>query len=99
MKKTFTILALSLCSFAAVANIYPFPNVWNNGRTVSFDVWNSSERDIRCSGPIFLTLEENKRETINVFEYVRARGSAYRTFYPNTFGARILQVSHSVWCY
>lgn len=99
MKKTIIALALFVVSFAAVANINTFPHVWNNGSSVSFDVWNSSDRDIRCSGPIYLELEDNKRDTVQVYEFVWARRSVYRTYYPNTIGAKILSVSHAVWCF
>lgn len=99
MKKTIAALGLLVLSFAAVANINTIPHVWNNGRTVTFDVWNSSDRDIRCSGPVYLELSDNRRDTIHVYEWVRARGSAYRTYYPNTIGATIERVSHGVWCF
>lgn len=96
MKKFF---AVSLFAFAAVAQASVFPHVWNNGRTVTLDAWNHSDRQVRCSGPIYLELSDNRRDTIHVFEYLWPRQSLYRTYYPNTVGATIERVSHSVWCW
>lgn len=95
MKKFFA-LALLVFTTTAFAGI---PHVWNNGSTVTFDYWNSSDRDERCSGPIYLELEDGSRDTIHVYEYVWRRGSVYRTYFPNTVGQRIERVSHAVWCW
>ncbi len=95
MKKFFA-LVLLMSSVSAFAGI---PHVWNNGNTVSFDYWNSSDRDERCSGPIYLTMEDGSRETIQVYEFVWRRGSVYRTYFPNMSGQRIANVSHAVWCW
>lgn len=97
MKKTFVIIALFLVSFAAVANSV-FPHVWNNGRNVTLDAWNTSDRQVRCSGPIYMTMEDNSQDTIFVHEYLWPRQSLYRTYYPNSIGKQIRSVSHGVWC-
>jgi hypothetical protein len=100
MKKIFITLVLFLLSFAAVANSV-FPQVWNNGRSVSLNAWNTTEQQVRCSGAIYLDMSDNSRDTISVFEYIWPRGSLYRTYYPrfSTPDVRIQSVSHSVWCW
>lgn len=95
MKKFFA-LAVLVATTSAFAG---FPQVWNNGSTVTFDYWNSSDRDERCNGPIYLTMDDNSTDTIQVFEFVWRRGSVHRTYWPNTVGKQIRSVSHSVWCW
>ncbi len=97
MKKFFLASALAMFSFAAAAQMV-FPHVWNNRNSVSIDAWNSSDRNVMCWGSIYLELDENRRETLHVNEYIWARGSLYRTYYPMTFGATIQSLSHSVYC-
>ncbi len=100
MKKIFIVLALFLVSFAAVANSV-FPQVWNNGRSVSLNAWNTYDRQVRCSGQIMLEMSDNSRDSIYVHEYIWPRGSLYRTYYPHITApdVRISHVSHSVWCW
>lgn len=93
-----TIFALSLLTFAAMANAGT-PWVRNNGTSVTLDYWNSSDYDQRCSGSIYLDMEDGSRNNIRVYEFVWKRGSIYRTYRPNTSGVRIRNVSHSVWCW
>jgi hypothetical protein len=93
-----TTIALIVLAFAAVANASVYPHVWNNGRNVTLDAWNTSDRQVRCSGPIYLTMEDNSQDTIFVHEYLWPRQSLYRTYYPNSVGQQIRSVSHGVWC-
>lgn len=94
-----TTIALIILAFAAVANATVIPHVWNNGRNVTVSAWNSSERQVRCSGPIYMTMEDNTQDTVYVHEYIWPRGSINRIYYPNSFGKQISRVSHSVWCW
>ena len=93
-----TIFAISLLTFAALANAGT-PWVRNNGNSVTLDYWNNSDRDERCSGTIYLDMEDGSRDHISVYEFVWKRGSLYRTYRPNTSGVRIQRASHSVWCW
>jgi hypothetical protein len=100
MKNIFITLALFLLSFAAVANAV-YPRVWNSGRTVTLDAWNSTDQQVRCTGAIYIDMSDNSRDTINVLEYIWPRGTLYRTYYPRFTApeVRIDRVSHSVWCW
>lgn len=94
-----TSIALLVLAFAAVANASVYPHVWNNGRSVSLDAWNTSDRQVRCSGPIYMRLDDDTQDTVYVHEYLWPRQSMYRTYYPNSFGKQIKSVSHGVWCW
>ncbi len=98
MKKTLVIIAFFLVSFAAVANSV-FPHVWNNGHSVTFDAWNTSDRQVRCSGPIYMRMNDNSQDTIHIHEYLWPRQSMNRTYYPNSVGKTIQSVSHGVFCW
>ncbi len=100
MKKTFVVIALFLVSFAAVANSV-FPHVWNNGRSVTLDAWNTTDQQVRCNGQIYMNMSDNSTDSVSIFEYIWPRGSLYRTYYPrfSTPELRITSVSHSVWCW
>lgn len=96
MKTTFALIVLA---FAAVANASVYPHVWNNGRSVTFDAWNTTDRQVRCSGPIYMTMADNSQDTVYVHEYLWPRQSTRRNYYPNTMGQDIKRVSHGVWCW
>lgn len=92
-------IALIVLVFAAVANASVFPHVWNNGRNVTIDAWNHSDRQVRCSGPIYMRMDDNTQDTVYVHDFIWPRGHLYRTYYPNSVGKQIQSVSHGVWCW
>jgi hypothetical protein len=92
-------IALIAFAFAAVANASVFPHVWNNGRSVTFDAWNTTDKQVRCTGPIYMTMDDSSQDTIYVHEYLWPRQSMNRTYYPNSVGKTIRSVSHGVWCW
>lgn len=94
-----TTIALIVLAFAAVANASIYPHVWNNGRFATLDAWNHSDRQVRCSGPVYMRMEDNTQDTVFVHEYIWARGHLYRHVYPNSIGKQIRSVSHGVWCW
>ncbi len=98
MKKFLLTLILVSFSFAAVAQMV-FPNVWNNGFSVTLDAWNTSDNNVSCMGPIYLQMEDNTRETIHVYEFIFPRGWLYRTYYPRAFNTRIQYISHGIFCH
>lgn len=95
MKMIFALCLLTLTTLAHAG----YARVWNNGTSVTLDYWNSSDRDERCSGSIYLDLEDGRRDSIRVHEFVWRRGSIHRRYYPNLFNTRIRRVSHSVYCW
>jgi hypothetical protein len=97
MKKFLLALVLTTVSLSAFAQMV-FPRVWNNRSSVSLDAWNSTDRNVTCWGQIYLDLNDNRRESLSVHEFLWPRGSIYRTYYPHTMGATIEYVSHSVFC-
>lgn len=98
MKKFILASFLALFSFAAAAQMV-FPYVYNNRYSVSLQAWNSSDKSVSCWGSIQLDLDENRRDTIFVNEYIFPRGNLYRTYYPTPMSAKIEFVSHSVFCH
>jgi hypothetical protein len=95
------ILALSLaCSGAAFAeNMTPvFPEVYSLGRSVQFTVRNFTNQSITCSGPIYLVTTAGFPETVFVNEFVPARFTTYKNFYPRSINDRVLRISHSIFC-
>lgn len=96
MKMTF---ALGLLLSAAVAQASGYPWVRNNGNSVTLDYWNSTDRDERCNGTIYLDMEDGTRDSIHVYEFVWRRGSLYRTYRPMNSSGRIMHTQSSVYCW
>ncbi len=90
-------LALSATAFAET-NTVIFPRVYNWGNQVQVDIWNHTDRDVTCSGPIYMTLESGATQYESYFDWVPARFSRYRTIYSRDFNDRIRSVSHNIWC-
>ncbi|MFL5784804.1 MAG: hypothetical protein ACJ76H_09360 [Bacteriovoracaceae bacterium] len=98
MKKIIFAVVLLVSATAAFAQMMVFPHVYNNRTSVTVDAWNTNDRSVVCWGPIYLDLDQNRRETLNINEYIFPRGSLYRTYRPMTLNATIESVSHSVYC-
>lgn len=94
MKKTF---AVSLFLFASIAQA-GIPYIWNNGRTFTFEYWNSSNRDETCYGPVYLKMEDGSKDTVMVREWVNAHRSGHRQYWTNIPGVSIKTIAHNVWC-
>lgn len=100
MKKL--ILALTLVASASAfagEKAMIFPNVYNYGHSVMVSVWNHTDRNVSCSGPLYLTYQSNVRETEYFFETVWSRQTTYRNVYPRRMNDRITMVSHSISCF
>jgi hypothetical protein len=98
MKKLSLATALFLLSFAALANSV-YPNVYNNGRSVTLNAWNNSDQSIRCSGRIEMEMSDNTRDSVYVSELIWPRGTLNRTYYPTFSSVTISNISHSVYCW
>lgn len=75
----------------------PFPRVINWGNRVEVQINNFENRQVRCSGPVYLrTLSGNDSQSI--FAYLSPRQNFYRNIYPRR-NERVVSVSHSIFCY
>lgn len=93
MKLFFLLCALSAPTFAQAL----FPQVFNQGRSVQVQAMNNSVFNFNCSGPVYVTLENNDQETHYYYEYVRSYGFSTRYFYPRG-NQNIRFVNHSIFC-
>jgi len=99
MKKVFFLIALmfSFASFAETAASV-WPHVYNYGHAAQVQVWNHTDRAVRCSGWVYMTMESGERESQHYYDFVSPRFSSYRMVYPRFTNSRISHVSHSIWC-
>jgi len=93
--KYFLLLSLVLCEFAFA---YTRPRIVNFGQFVEVSVDNYEDRDISCSGSLYLTMEDGRQQYEYFSESIRSRGSVRRTFYTYS-SERIKSVTDSIFCY
>lgn len=99
MKTTILTLGLIFSSLAfAGKDTSVWPNVYNFGNHVQVQVWNHTDKEVRCSGFVYMDMESGERTSEHYFDWVRARGSSFRNVYPRIFNDRIRSVNHSIWC-
>lgn len=91
------VLAFSGATFAETKTVI-FPRIYNWGNSVQVDVWNYSNIDVTCSGPIYMTLESGATQYDSYFDWVPARTSRFRTIYSRDLNDRIRSVNHNIWC-
>jgi hypothetical protein len=100
MKLLFLILSLAFTTATfAGKDMIVFPQVYNYGSSVQITIWNTTDRQISCSGSVWMSLQSGARETEYYFDYIGARFTSFRTIYPRTSGDRIVNVSHSISCF
>lgn len=99
MKKVFFLIAL-MFSFSAFAEkaASVWPHVYNFGHAAQVQVWNHTDREVRCSGWVYMTMENGETDSQHYFDWVYARSSRHRMVYPRFSNERISHVSHSIWC-
>lgn len=99
MKNLFLCISILVSgSVSAAADITVFPNVYNYGGRAEVQVWNHTDKTIRCSGWVDLRLESGRSESDYYFDTVPPRSNSYRSVYPRNFQDRIRFVSHSIFC-
>lgn len=91
------VLVVSSVAFAA-KDVAIFPNVYNYGNSVQVHIWNTSNRSVWCSGSVYMNLDNGQTQSENYSEYVMANFNSYKMIYPRLAGARILSISHSIFC-
>lgn len=75
----------------------PMPRVYNWGSRAEVQIWNTDNRRVNCSGPLYITTKSGtSRES--VFAFLGPRQNFYRSFYPRN-NERIERVAHSIFCY
>lgn len=100
MKTLFITLALAFAASAfAEEKTVVFPSVYNYGSNVQVQVWNHTDRNVNCSGFVYLNYQSGVRDQEYYFDYVSARFTSYRTIWPRRTGDRILSVNHSISCF
>jgi hypothetical protein len=100
MKNLFLVLVFILSGSAFAENLSPvYPQVYSYGNIVQVTIRNFTDRNVHCSGSIYLTTISGRRENQFFSEFVRARFTSLRTIYPRSFGERILSTSHSIFCF
>lgn len=95
MKKYFLALMIAFSGSAMAQAI--FPQVSNFGNQVNVSIWNHTNRDVNCSGWIYITNQQNRTESIHFFERVWRRSHLNRNYRPRT-PERIRYVNHNIWC-
>ena len=99
MKNFLFALSLMFSGVALAEELPPvFPEVFNFGHSVQVTVRNYTEQNVTCSGTIYLVTMSGFRETLVYNEFVPARTSSYKNFYPRFITDRILRTSNMIFC-
>ncbi|MCM2348768.1 MAG: hypothetical protein NDI69_02025 [Bacteriovoracaceae bacterium] len=100
MKKFFTGLLLAL-SFTAIAEneSIVYPSVYNYGYNVQVQVWNTTDRNVTCSGYVNMRTEQGHTNSEYYYDWISPRFTSYRSYYPRRANDRIISVSHSIFCH
>lgn len=97
MKKM--ILAFSLLTTGlAFAETNAFISLSNFGSSVQLRVYNNSQVNVTCSGPVYMTTNSNRMYTEYYFESIPANFTSHRTFFSRDFRDPIRFAHHSVFC-
>jgi hypothetical protein len=100
MKNLFFVLIFVFSGSVFAEKVSPvFPEVYSFGHSVQVTIRNFTDRNVHCSGNIFLTTISGIREMQYYSEFVPARFSSYRNLYPRSIGDRIISTSHSIFCF
>ena len=98
--KKFIVLALMLITAnIAIADVSVWPRltVWPTG----VDVWvdNYSDKDVTCSGTIYMYKNSGRMQTEHFYSRVYARTNTYRRFFNYDANDRIRNANHSITCF
>lgn len=97
MKKM--ILAFSLLTTGlAFAETNAFISLSNFGSSVQLRVYNNSQVNVTCRGPVYMTTNSNRMYTEYYFESIPANFTSHRTFFSRDFRDPIRFAHHSVFC-
>ena len=97
MKKfCFLLLLSSYLPLKADVNI--FPQIINYGSFIQVQVFNSTQENLNCSGPLYLNLGSGKIESSFYMEFIFKGQFSARSFYPIKRDDRVIFVSHSIFC-
>lgn len=98
--KTFLLAMAFATSFAASAQVYVYPTIFNFGNSVQVQIHNTTKEDISCSGTVYMNTQLGRMETGYYFDQIRKGSMSMRTFYPMMMDARdrISYAHHSIYC-
>jgi hypothetical protein len=100
MKIFFLTLSLLFSSLASAApESIVFPEVYNFGSRVQVTIRNHTDRNLNCSGFIYMDSMNGRRETHYFNAYVYPRETFFRTIQSWDYYTRYTWVNHSIRCY
>ena len=90
-------MVLSANFASADTSVWPRITVWPTG----VDVWvdNYTDRDVNCSGTIFMYKDSGRTQTEFFNARVFARSNSYRRYFNYDSNDRIRNANHSITCY
>lgn len=98
--KKLMIFAITMISLNLFANekvtAYPQLNVWPN--SVEVRIWNSSDKDIQCSGSIFIYTQQNRFKSEYFNRIIPARQHTYQRFHNWYPQDAYRNAHHSIFC-
>lgn len=99
--RTFVISVLFLLSFMAQAQeksvVFPQLTVWPN--SVDVRIWNTTDKTIYCSGPIYIYSQSNRFKTEYFNRYITPRSHAYQSFHNFNINDPYRNAHHSIFCH
>lgn len=95
------ILALSLCfsMSASAQSVMLQPMLINFGNMVQVQVRNTTDKDVNCSGQIYMNTNTGRMESAFYFDHVMKGAFSMRSFYLSNFSERITFAHHSIFCH
>lgn len=99
--KNLLVLLLAMASFNVFASnekatAYPQLNVWPN--SVEVRIWNHSEKDLSCTGSIFIYTQSNRFRTEFFNRIVSRRSQTYQRFHNFYYNDPYRNAHHSIYC-
>jgi hypothetical protein len=97
MKKILLVLTV-LIATSAFASFPIFPQLTNFGTSVQLTIFNPNNKDVNCSGMIYMYLIPSAVESQYFYSRVVAHTTLFKTFIPLRQNMTISTVSHSIYC-
>jgi hypothetical protein len=95
----FTICFLLSSPIFAKTTSIVFPRVYSLGSRVEIEVWNYTDTNVFCSGPVYMVLESGATQFENYFDFIPARFSSFRSLYVRDLKNPVRFVHHGIWCH
>ena len=90
-------ISLLMITVAQAQSVYP--NVFTTPNQVQVSIYNYTQKDINCSGTIYITTQSGKFETRYYYQRIYRGMSDFRTFPNFDYNDPFMHSHHSINCF